>query len=116
MILAGRRDQRRHGAAGSPTVAERSRAEPRRASRILVLGLTFKENVPDLRNSKVAALVNRLRDHGYRVDVHDPLADPAEAAELYGIALRPTLEAVDLTIASSVLSPTRSIAPCRPPR
>jgi UDP-N-acetyl-D-glucosamine/UDP-N-acetyl-D-galactosamine dehydrogenase len=43
----------------------------------------------------VASLVNRLRDHGYRVDIHDPLADAAEAAELYGIAPRPTLQAAE---------------------
>ena len=51
--------------------------------------------MPDLRNSKVVDLVNRLREHGYAVDVHDPLADPAEAAELYGIALLPTLPEQD---------------------
>ena len=78
-------------------IAERIAAAepPAVASRMLVLGLTFKENLPDLRNSKVASLVNRLRDHGHQVDVHDPLADAAEAAELYGIALRPTLEAAE---------------------
>jgi UDP-N-acetyl-D-glucosamine/UDP-N-acetyl-D-galactosamine dehydrogenase len=97
VILAGRRINETMPGYIADQIAERIAAAepPAVASRILVLGLTFKENVPDLRNSKVAALVNRLRDHGYRVDVHDPLADPAEAAELYGIALRPTLEAVE---------------------
>lgn len=94
VILAGRRINETMPGYIADQIAERVAADgpPSVASRILVLGLTFKENVPDLRNSKVASLVNRLRDHGYRVDIHDPLADPAEAAELYGIALRPTLD------------------------
>ena len=54
---------------------------------ILVLGLTFKENVPDLRNSKVIDLVEALRGHGYSVAVHDPHADPAEARHEYGLEL-----------------------------
>jgi UDP-N-acetyl-D-galactosamine dehydrogenase len=94
VILAGRRINETMPGYIADQIAERIAAAepPAVASRILVLGLTFKENVPDLRNSKVASLVNRLRDHGYRVDIHDPLADPAEAAELYGITLRPTLD------------------------
>jgi UDP-N-acetyl-D-galactosamine dehydrogenase len=97
VILAGRRINETMPGYIADQIAERIAAAepPTVASRILVLGLTFKENVPDLRNSKVAALVNRLRDHGYRVDTHDPLADPAEAAELYGITLRPKLEAAE---------------------
>jgi UDP-N-acetyl-D-galactosamine dehydrogenase len=54
---------------------------------VLVLGLTFKENIPDLRNSKVADLVCTLGRLGHAVTVHDPLADPAEAEHEYGIAL-----------------------------
>lgn len=54
---------------------------------ILVLGLTFKENVPDLRNSKVADVIRRLEWLGHKVTVHDPLADTAEAAHEYGLAL-----------------------------
>ncbi|MGN6277789.1 MAG: nucleotide sugar dehydrogenase [Sphingomonas sp.] len=53
----------------------------------LVLGLTFKENVPDLRNSKVAELVEGLTGLGHDVTVHDPMADPAEATHEYGITL-----------------------------
>ncbi len=62
-------------------------------ARALVLGLTFKEDVPDLRNSKAVDVVRSLEDAGLAVDVHDPLADPAEAAALYGIALLDDLEA-----------------------
>ena len=56
-------------------------------SRILVLGLTFKENVPDLRNTKVVDLVDGLVRRYHEVDVHDAMADPAEAKAHYGIDL-----------------------------
>jgi len=52
-----------------------------------VLGLTFKENCPDLRNSKVADLIMELQSYGLRVHVHDPVADPAAAQHEYGISL-----------------------------
>jgi UDP-N-acetyl-D-galactosamine dehydrogenase len=60
---------------------------------ILALGLTFKENVPDLRNSKAAELILALADRGFALSVHDPLADRAEALELYGLALLERLPA-----------------------
>jgi UDP-N-acetyl-D-glucosamine/UDP-N-acetyl-D-galactosamine dehydrogenase len=56
---------------------------------LLVLGLTFKENVPDIRNSRVVDIVRRLEWLGHSVTVHDPLADPAEAEAEYGIELQP---------------------------
>jgi UDP-N-acetyl-D-galactosamine dehydrogenase len=56
-------------------------------ARLLALGLTFKENVPDLRNSKAAELILLLGERGFAVAVHDPLADPAAAAALYGLQL-----------------------------
>jgi UDP-N-acetyl-D-galactosamine dehydrogenase len=58
-----------------------------RRHRTLVLGLTFKENLPDLRNSKVVDLVRGLMRRGHQVEVHDPLADPEEARAFYGIEL-----------------------------
>jgi UDP-N-acetyl-D-galactosamine dehydrogenase len=58
-----------------------------KASRVLVLGLTFKENVPDLRNSRVIDIIERLRWLGHDVAVADPLADPAEAKHEYGLDL-----------------------------
>jgi UDP-N-acetyl-D-glucosamine/UDP-N-acetyl-D-galactosamine dehydrogenase len=61
------------------------------APRTLVLGLTFKENLPDLRNSKVVDLIQGLRSRGHRVEVHDSRADPAEAQSLYGETLRADL-------------------------
>lgn len=54
---------------------------------VLVLGLTFKENVPDLRNSKVVDLVRSLEGLGHDVTVHDPLAEAAEAKHEYDLAL-----------------------------
>jgi UDP-N-acetyl-D-galactosamine dehydrogenase len=60
-----------------------------KGSTVTVLGLTFKENVPDLRNTKVIDIVTELTDFGVRVQVSDPLADPAEARHEYGIELVP---------------------------
>ena len=54
---------------------------------VTVLGLTFKEDCPDLRNSKVIDIIQELKEYGVNVQVHDPLADSAEAAHEYGIAL-----------------------------
>jgi len=59
-----------------------------KAAKVIVLGLTFKENCPDLRNSKVADLVRELQDFGCDVSVHDPVAAAHEAIHEYGIPLR----------------------------
>lgn len=56
-------------------------------STVTVLGLTFKENCPDLRNSKVIDIIHELEDYGINVQVHDPMADPAEAEHEYGVNL-----------------------------
>lgn len=55
--------------------------------RVNVLGLTFKENCPDLRNSKVADMIRELESYGLQVHVHDPVADAAEAMHEYGVKL-----------------------------
>jgi UDP-N-acetyl-D-galactosamine dehydrogenase len=57
-------------------------------AKVLVMGLTFKENVPDLRNSKVADLINRLEEYHVNVKVTDPIADPDEAVREHGIELQ----------------------------
>src|SRR5271155_1184155 len=57
------------------------------ASTVTILGMTFKENVPDTRNSKVADIVAELQSLGFAVQVHDPLADPREVKREYGIQL-----------------------------
>ena len=58
-------------------------------SRILVLGLTFKENCPDLRNTKVVDIVKHLQAYHTQVDVYDPWIDVAEAQQEYGLACLP---------------------------
>jgi UDP-N-acetyl-D-galactosamine dehydrogenase len=58
-----------------------------KGSKVIVLGLTFKENCPDLRNSKVADLVKELQEFGCDVSVHDPLVETKEAVHEYGISL-----------------------------
>jgi UDP-N-acetyl-D-galactosamine dehydrogenase len=58
-----------------------------KGSKVNIVGLTFKENCPDLRNSKVADIVHELASYGCDVHVYDPLADPDEAHHEYGIAL-----------------------------
>jgi UDP-N-acetyl-D-galactosamine dehydrogenase len=60
-----------------------------KAGTALVLGLTFKEDVPDLRNSKVIDTIRRLEELGHQVSVHDPMADADEARHEYGIELDP---------------------------
>tara|TARA_B100001059_G_scaffold236788_1_gene290380 strand:+ start:13703 stop:14980 length:1278 start_codon:yes stop_codon:yes gene_type:complete len=60
-----------------------------KSSKILVLGITFKENCPDIRNTKVLNLINELQDYGCSIDVADPQADPQEVSVNYGINLLP---------------------------
>jgi UDP-N-acetyl-D-glucosamine/UDP-N-acetyl-D-galactosamine dehydrogenase len=67
-------------------VVDRVAAQLQSGASVLILGLTFKENVPDLRNSKAAELALGLRARGFAVTTHDPLADLAEAAALYGLS------------------------------
>ena len=90
VILAGRRI---NDAMGGELASSIALALPAPPQRILVLGLTFKENVPDLRNSKVIDLVRALEAIGHRVDVHDPFALASEAARMYGVELLSSLDA-----------------------
>lgn len=61
---------------------------PVKGSHVIVLGLTFKENCPDLRNSKVIDVIRELESYGVTVHVHDPYAEPAEAVHEYGVELK----------------------------
>lgn len=83
VILAGRGTNDGMGAWIADHIHERIAS----GSRILMLGLTFKENVPDLRNSRVIDVVRRLEWLRHEVVIHDPLADPAEARHEYGVDL-----------------------------
>jgi UDP-N-acetyl-D-galactosamine dehydrogenase len=58
-----------------------------KGARVLILGLTFKENCPDIRNTRVIGIVNELREYGVAVLVHDPMANPDEAQHEYGLDL-----------------------------
>jgi UDP-N-acetyl-D-galactosamine dehydrogenase len=60
---------------------------PVKGSHVNVLGLTFKENCPDLRNSKVIDVIRELESYGVTVHVHDPVALPDEARHEYGVEL-----------------------------
>jgi UDP-N-acetyl-D-galactosamine dehydrogenase len=84
IILAGRETNDGMGAWVADQLHERLGNRP---GRVLVLGLTFKENVPDLRNSRVIDVVRRLRWLGHDVLVSDPQAEPSEATSEYGLKL-----------------------------
>jgi UDP-N-acetyl-D-galactosamine dehydrogenase len=102
LILAGRRVNDGMGRfvadRAVKTLIQTGRA-PLRAKAV-VLGLTFKENCPDLRNSKVIDIVHHLQDYGLEVQLHDPLADAVEAFDEYGVTLTgfDALEAADLIV------------------
>jgi UDP-N-acetyl-D-galactosamine dehydrogenase len=89
VILAGRRINNGMG----KFVAEQTMkllsqlSRPANELRVGVLGLTFKENVPDLRNSKVPDIIRELHEYGVQVLVHDPIAEEEEAMAEYGIHL-----------------------------
>jgi UDP-N-acetyl-D-galactosamine dehydrogenase len=102
IILAGRRINDGMG----KYVAERTvkmmiaAGKPVLGARIAILGITFKEDVPDLRNTKVVDIVRELKDYGTEVVVSDALADPEEARSHYGIELVPleTISGMDAVI------------------
>jgi UDP-N-acetyl-D-galactosamine dehydrogenase len=89
VILAGRRINDGMGAyvAGQMVKAMLRRGIDVQGGRVLVLGLTFKENCPDLRNTRVIDVVRELEDYGLTVEVHDPWVDAAEAEREYGLRL-----------------------------
>ncbi|MEP7029778.1 MAG: nucleotide sugar dehydrogenase [Pseudolabrys sp.] len=98
IILAGRRinDEMGERVAQECMRAVAGRGKPL----VTVLGLTFKENVPDIRNTKVIDIVRALTKSGAVVQVHDPVASPQETADEYGISLTPSdqLKAADAVI------------------
>jgi UDP-N-acetyl-D-galactosamine dehydrogenase len=102
MILAGRRINDNMG----KYIAERTikilinADKSVRNARVAVLGMTFKENIPDLRNTRVIDIITELRDYGVNVLVHDPMADPAEVDHYYGLTMTPfqDIQGVDAVI------------------
>jgi UDP-N-acetyl-D-galactosamine dehydrogenase len=91
VILAGRRINDGMGSyIAQQTVKQMVRAgHPVAGSRVTVLGLTFKEDCPDLRNSRVIDIIRELRDYRVDLQVCDPQADPDEARREHGVALTP---------------------------
>jgi UDP-N-acetyl-D-galactosamine dehydrogenase len=91
VILAGRRINDGMG----KFIAEQTvksmiqNGSPVKGAHVVVLGLTFKENCPDLRNSKVIDVIRELESYGVTVHVHDPVAEPKEAEHEYGVRLIP---------------------------
>ncbi len=105
MILAGRRINDGMG----KHIAERAvkmliaAGKQVRGAKVGILGITFKEDVPDLRNTKVIDIISELKDYGVDVLVSDPMADPVEARNYYNVELKPlkdikNLDAVILAV------------------
>lgn len=94
VILAGRRINDGMGAyvAGQMVKTMIRKGIAIKGAKVLVLGLTFKEDCPDLRNTRVVDVVTELKDYGVQVDVHDPWADLEEARHEYGLDLVATPE------------------------
>jgi UDP-N-acetyl-D-galactosamine dehydrogenase len=87
IILAGRRINDNMGKYVVSSVVKMmiQRNIPIATSRVLILGLTFKENCPDIRNTRVVDMVSEMQSYGATVDVYDPWVDPAEAQSELGI-------------------------------
>jgi UDP-N-acetyl-D-galactosamine dehydrogenase len=89
IILAGRR---LNDSMGAYVVTQLVKAMTRRllqvgGARVLIMGLTFKENCPDIRNTLVVDIIEELKDYKIQIDVFDPWAEPAHAQHEYGINL-----------------------------
>lgn len=98
VILAGRRINDSMGVYVAKTAVKMMIQAGRQIkdAKVGILGLTFKENVPDLRNSKVIDIITELVDFGATVQVHDPLADNDEAKAEYGVSLLPYEDLAEL--------------------
>ena len=109
VILAGRRVNDGMGAyiAGQAVKALVRRDFGAHGAVVTILGFTFKEDVPDLRNTRVVDIVRELEDYGLTVQVHDPCADPEEASRNTGSTSSP---------ATRCIRPMRSSWPSRMPR
>lgn len=106
VILAGRRVNDGMGAHVAAMTAKALTQRPEGAARavVTILGFTFKEDIPDLRNTRVVDIVRELEEYGLTVQIHDPCADPQAALHEYGVeicardGLRPA-DAVILAVA-----------------
>jgi UDP-N-acetyl-D-galactosamine dehydrogenase len=89
VILSGRRINDNMGGYVAASVVKLmiQAGIPVKSERVLMLGITFKEDCPDIRNSKVIDVVDELKTYGLEVDVYDPLADPEEVKQEYNVNL-----------------------------
>ena len=103
VILAGRRINDGMGKYVAEQTIKQMVAcgRPVKGADVVVLGMTFKENCPDLRNSKVIDIINELRTYGVNVHVHDPLANSAECEHEYGL---PLTRWEDLPVAQAMIA------------
>ncbi|SHG02968.1 nucleotide sugar dehydrogenase [Pedobacter caeni] len=86
IILAGRRINDRMGIYIADELVKRMVASRKMVDcKVLILGFTFKENCPDVRNTKVIDIVRRLREYNIQVVIHDPWADPVQVEREYGV-------------------------------
>jgi UDP-N-acetyl-D-galactosamine dehydrogenase len=109
VVLSGRETNDGMGAWIADRLHERLRGTD---GEVLVLGLTFKENVPDLRNSRVIDIVRRLQWLGHGVVVADPLADPAEARHEFGLDLvQPEDRRYDMVVGAVAHADYRALTP-----
>lgn len=94
IILAGRRLNDNMGAYVANQVVKLliRKGHRVRGDKVLVLGITFKENCPDIRNSRVIDVIRELKDYGCEVVVHDPWADADDVRHEYGMELLPALD------------------------
>jgi UDP-N-acetyl-D-galactosamine dehydrogenase len=89
IILAGRRMNDKMGQYVASELVKLmiEKGKPIRGNRVLILGITFKENCPDIRNTKVVDIYHELQSYGLDVDIHDPWADTEEVMDEYDIEI-----------------------------
>jgi len=109
VMLAGRRINDSIGVRVARECLRRLLKAGARAERVTVLGLTFKENVVDIRNSQVVDIIREFQSFGLDVQVHDPFADPAAALEEYGITLQQDLKPADAVVLAVAHDPYRAL-------
>lgn len=112
VILAGRRINDGMGKhVAEMTIKKLIQADKAvKGARVLILGLTFKEDVPDIRNTKVVDIIGELREYGVEVQVHDPIADPEESRREYALELTSLedaghVDAVVLAVVHQIFKP-----------
>ena len=105
MILAGRRTNDNMGKYVVSEVVKLMlrRSLPVKGANVLVLGITFKENCPDVRNTKVVDLVAEFKDYGCEVDIYDPWASPEEVQHEYGLVIESKVQGLKSKVYDSVV-------------